>query len=42
MLNRTASYTYKDDVFTADISGVKHDYHKKDSEAYKKALKEFG
>lgn len=42
MLNRTASYTYNDGVFTADISGVKHDYYKKDSEVYKKALKEFG
>lgn len=41
MLNRTASYTFKNGVFTADISGVKHDYYKKDSEAYKKALKEF-
>ncbi len=42
MLNRTASYTYKDSVFTADINGVKNDYYKKDSDAYKKALKEFG
>ena len=42
MLNRTASYTFKNGVFTADISGGKHDYYKKDSEAYKKALKEFG
>lgn len=42
MLDRTATYTFKNGVFTADISGVKHDYYKKDSEAYKKALKEFG
>ena len=40
MLNRTTSYTYKDGVFTVDISGVERDYYKKDSEAYKKALKE--
>jgi hypothetical protein len=42
ILNRTDSYTYKDGVFTTDISGVKHDYYKKDSKAYKKALKEYG
>lgn len=29
MLNRTASYTYKDSVFTTNISGVKNDYYKK-------------
>lgn len=40
MLNRTTSYKYKDGVFTVDISGVERDYYKKDSEAYKKALKE--
>lgn len=39
MLNRTASYTYKDSVFTADINGVKNDYYKKDSDAYKKTWK---
>lgn len=40
MLNRTTSYIYEDGVFTVDISGVEHDYYKKDSEAYKKALKD--
>ena len=40
MLNRTTSYTYEDGVFTVDISGVERDYYKKDSEAYKKALKD--
>ena len=40
MLNRTTSYKYKDGVFTVDISGVERDYYKKDSDAYKKALKE--
>jgi len=40
MLNRTTSYTYEDGVFTVDISGVERDYYKKNSEAYKKALKD--
>ena len=40
MLNRTTSYIYEDGVFTVDISGVERDYYKKDSEAYKKALKD--
>ena len=29
-------------VFSVDISGVKHDYYLKGSEAYKKALKQYG
>lgn len=40
MLNRTTSYIYEDGVFTVDISGVERDYYKKDSKAYKKALKD--
>ena len=40
MINRTTSYIYEDGVFTVDISGVERDYYKKDSEAYKKALKD--
>lgn len=40
MLNRTTSYIYEDGVFTVDISGVERNYYKKDSEAYKKALKD--
>ena len=40
MLNRTTSYIYEDGVFTVDISGVERDYYKKNSEAYKKALKD--
>ena len=42
IINRKESYTFKDDVFTVDISGTKQDYYKKDSEAYKKALKKYG
>lgn len=30
----TKSYTFKDDVFTVDISYMKHDYYKKDIIAY--------
>ena len=36
------SYTFKDDVFTVDISGMKHDYYKKDSKSYQEALKKYG
>lgn len=38
----TKSYTFKDYVFTVDISGMKHDYYKKDSKAYQEALKKYG
>ena len=38
----TNDYTYKDGVFTANLTGVKRDYYKKGSEAYKKALKKYG
>ena len=40
--NRTESYTFNDGVFTVDISGTKHDYYLKGSEAYNEALKKYG
>ena len=40
--SRTEEYSFKDGVFSVDISGVKHDYYLKDSEAYKNALKQYG
>ena len=40
--NQTKEYSFKDGVFSVDISGVKHDYYLKGSEAYKKALKQYG
>ena len=40
--DRTEGYSFKDGVFSVDISGMKHDYYLKGSSAYKKALKEFG
>ncbi|RGN67549.1 hypothetical protein DXB55_05185 [Streptococcus anginosus] len=40
--SRTAEYSFKDGIFSVDISGVKHDYYLKGSEAYKKALKQYG
>ena len=42
IIKLTRSYTFKDDVFTVDISGMKHDYYKKDSKAYQEALKKYG
>lgn len=42
IINRSESYTFKDGVFTVDISGTKHDYYLKGSDAYKKALKKYG
>lgn len=42
IVNRTENYTFNDGVFTVDISGTKHDYYLKGSEAYKKALKKYG
>ena len=39
---RTEEYSFKDGVFSVDISGVKHDYYLKGSEAYKNALKQYG
>lgn len=40
--SQTKEYLFKDGVFSVDISGVKHDYYLKGSEAYKKALKQYG
>lgn len=40
--SRTEEYSFKDGVFSVDISGVKHDYYLKGSEAYKNALKQYG
>ena len=37
--SRTEEYSFKDGVFSVDISGVKHDYYLKGSEAYKKRSK---
>jgi len=42
IINRSESYTFNDGVFTVDISGIKHDYYLKGSEAYKNALKQYG
>ena len=39
--SRTEGYSFKDGVFSVDISGVKHDYYLKGSEAYKSALKQY-
>lgn len=40
--SRTEEYSFKDGVFSVDISGVKHDYYLKDSEEYNNALKQYG
>ena len=42
IIKLTKSYTFKDDVFTVDASGMKHDYYKKDSNAYQEDLKKYG
>lgn len=42
IIKLTKSYTFKNDVFTVDISGMTHDYYKKDSKAYQEALKKYG
>ena len=42
IIKLTKSYTFKDDVFTVDISGMRHDYYKRDSKAYQEALKKYG
>ena len=39
IITLTKSYTFKDYVFTVDISGMTHDYYKKDSKAYQETLK---
>ena len=40
--SRSEDYSFKDGVFSVDISGVKHDYYLKGSEAFKNALKQYG
>ena len=40
--SRTEEYSFKDGVFSVNISGVKHDYYLKGSEAYNKAIKQYG
>ena len=40
--SRSEDYSFKDGVFSVDISGVKHDYYLKDSEEYNNALKQYG
>ena len=40
--SQSEDYSFKDGVFSVDISGVKHDYYLKGSEAYKNALKQYG
>ena len=42
IVSRTEKYSFKNGVFSVDISGVKHDYYLKGSEAYKNALKQYG
>ena len=42
IIKLTKNYTFKDDVFTVDISGMKNDYYTKDSKAYQEALKKYG
>ena len=40
--SRSEEYSFKDGVFSVDISGIKHDYYQKGSEAYYKAIKQYG
>ena len=42
IISRSESYSFKDGVFTVDISGTKHNYYLKGSEAYKKRTKKYG
>lgn len=37
----TVKYKYKDGIITVNITGVERDYYQKNSNAYKKALKQF-
>ena len=39
--SRTEEYSFKDGVFSVDISGVKHDYYLKGSKAYNGAMKQY-
>ena len=40
--SRSEDYSFKDGVFSVYISGFKHEYYLKGSEAYKNALKQYG
>ncbi|MBS5359002.1 MAG: hypothetical protein KHX87_07865 [Streptococcus parasanguinis] len=40
--SRTEEYSFKDGVFSVDISGVKHDYYLKGSKAYNEAIRQYG
>ena len=40
--SRTEEYSFKDGIFSVDISGIKRDYYLKGSEAYKNAIKHYG
>lgn len=40
--SKSEKYSFKDGVFSVDISGVKRDYYLKGSEAYNKAIKQYG
>lgn len=42
IISRKESYTFKNGVFTVDISGTKQNYYKKDSEPYKEVVKKYG
>ena len=42
IVSRSENYSFKDGVFSVDISGVKHDYYLKGSKAYNNALKQYG
>ncbi|MGV3241736.1 hypothetical protein [Streptococcus suis] len=42
IINRKENYTFKDGGASVDISGSKKDCYKKDSKAYKEALKKYG
>ena len=39
IINRKENYTFKDDVFTVDISETKQEYYKKDSEEIQRQVK---
>ena len=39
IINRKENYTFKDGVFTVDISGTKQEYYKKDSEEIQRQVK---
>ena len=40
--SRTEEYSFKNGVFSVDISGAKHDYYPKGSDTHKNTLKQYG